>query len=1532
MAYTIYGQTQVFPTVIQDGLILYLDANNENCYPGRGVIWNDLMGLNYNNPTFYIDSTKGWSVGPRPLTGNSLDIYYNNQNRKKDLRFFNNTRLIGDMFENNFETELNDFTIQFWVKNRDNIIPGSPTIRYIVKNNQEFGGTLRNGVFKQDDGFIGFALSGLPVQDELTTNLPILSTNEWFLVSIVKNGDHVTVYRDLGYREFINVTDSKSISLKIKDIKFGGLNVDMGHVMIYNRPLSAMDIHQNYLNFKGIYGKQTDLPHVAPAAIPQDSLIAFWSFDDNLIYSDFGDYTFEIFNLVDPFAPGTIQSVPGVSGSALLLSKGNAVAYRDTNFWNLTSSQNFTISHWVKKASNATSEQETFHFGTYEGPMNFFYREMGISSHYSYTLNQNINNTFRIDSTNRPNNAVQLILDRPYILNQWFHSVSTHREKSEINDGQNVTAITQKGKIYSSNDYGSSFYNVEFSFSDNEEVFLTDIATSYGGQFQTIVSKTNPFNQGAIFCSDSNGNDWIKKDIISTNNLGFISVTVSSTGKYQYAAEVGGILWFSQDYGKTWSQRLNPGSKEWQSITTNANGKIIIAAITDAKILVSGNYGNTFISFPDRIPAPDWEQHSRIGKWTDVAISDDGLNITAVRDLYRIAVYDKAGLDVTKTLFFLSAGEVGNYTAIAMSADGRKQFAASTDSIWTNERWGNHAWGSDDWANPNRSTTNDSTPRWVKTYDLNLVPEGIEIESISSSADGETVVAVGGKLLFVSQNGGITWEQTSIGQVVANFDNFTGVSVSRAGRFKWYINNQLEIEQGCSLDFGVSPQPSYAGFALNTSARGPNLLPVGTYGNLYTFDMVGFWGKAFNQQDVKQLYGNGQGYVPVSPQPIPTPSPTPTQTQTPTLTQTPTQTVTPTPSFTVTPTQTQTPTPSLTPTLTFTPTLTETPTPTMSMTPTGTGTPTPTETPTLTLTPTPTMSFTPTLTQTLTQTPTPTPTETPVLTLTPTQTQTPTPSPTPTNIPAYNNSDLYYVDNVGLSGLFFYGNGLWVGPYTWANIGLLSYEQSALPKLIPFRSALSPEVSGVIVFWGDASPASAKVPWIYYDNNTLETINETTTRIQVASLPAGQTYFYNGNTYSGNDTITISNDEFEFGVDYTLNNILSTIYGFEQFVYRGVVYGSPPVTNPDGSLNFGIATPFYANNNVPVDEFGVDPTTGKPLRSFDRFITGLNPKPGTSTGGPPFVQQLGDEGFPVQFYRINNPQTHTPFMSFPVQERIPVIPSTATLTVCADIRFTAGNGHADAIWCYILDTYAHGASGVFGNSEDDLTLGHTVSTQAMNQTWPIYQVGGGFQRAGWVQTPPPGYIDASLETNQYSPAPWAGISIGLLTFSLTRATLHLHFKDRNGNFKHLGSWMPTFDLRDGSTHRFYFTFTLDNATKQMDVDLQIIRYVYGLRRVIDDISAEYVAATPQFFNYTASLVDSNFYLFEPRMIWHGNTGGVWSYKDVGKLFFVTRSGTAPASPLYTGTPFVSTNNGYATLEPLLEPLSASSSSGGIGGP
>ena len=51
-------------SVVEDGLVFYVDASNPNSYPGSGTTWTDMVSSNigtlYNGPSF--DSANGGSI------------------------------------------------------------------------------------------------------------------------------------------------------------------------------------------------------------------------------------------------------------------------------------------------------------------------------------------------------------------------------------------------------------------------------------------------------------------------------------------------------------------------------------------------------------------------------------------------------------------------------------------------------------------------------------------------------------------------------------------------------------------------------------------------------------------------------------------------------------------------------------------------------------------------------------------------------------------------------------------------------------------------------------------------------------------------------------------------------------------------------------------------------------------------------------------------------------------------------------------------------------------------------------------------------------------------------------------------------------------------------------------------------------------------------------------------------------------------------------------------------------------------------
>jgi hypothetical protein len=67
---TVGAQGQAINHIIQDGLVLYLDAADKNSYPGSGTVWYDLSGNGYNG-TFYGGTTfnSSESLGVIQLNG-----------------------------------------------------------------------------------------------------------------------------------------------------------------------------------------------------------------------------------------------------------------------------------------------------------------------------------------------------------------------------------------------------------------------------------------------------------------------------------------------------------------------------------------------------------------------------------------------------------------------------------------------------------------------------------------------------------------------------------------------------------------------------------------------------------------------------------------------------------------------------------------------------------------------------------------------------------------------------------------------------------------------------------------------------------------------------------------------------------------------------------------------------------------------------------------------------------------------------------------------------------------------------------------------------------------------------------------------------------------------------------------------------------------------------------------------------------------------------------------------------------------------
>lgn len=231
------------PEIVNDGLILCLDAANRKSYPGTGTTWTDLSGNGNsgtltNGPTF--DSGNGGSLVfdgvddyisvPRTnlLTGTITQITVLHWVRLAQL---NKTwNLISSIWNDNGSTN-NKFMFHFGIQN--------PKLNlYVSSSGQNFS---------------------LVAQEE--TSFPV---NTWNMVGFTINCgiNVVNIYRNFSvvasgsynFASIPNVTQNFIIANKVNTLSNGTFNGNIVNSLIYNRALTAAEIQQNFNALRGRFG------------------------------------------------------------------------------------------------------------------------------------------------------------------------------------------------------------------------------------------------------------------------------------------------------------------------------------------------------------------------------------------------------------------------------------------------------------------------------------------------------------------------------------------------------------------------------------------------------------------------------------------------------------------------------------------------------------------------------------------------------------------------------------------------------------------------------------------------------------------------------------------------------------------------------------------------------------------------------------------------------------------------------------------------------------------------------------------------------------------------------------------------------------------------------------------------------------------------------------------------------------------------------------------------------------------------------
>jgi hypothetical protein len=160
------------------------------------------------------------------------------------------------------------------------------------------------------------------------------------------------------------------------------------------------------------------------------------------------------------------------------------------------------------------------------------------------------------------------------------------------------------------------------------------------------------------------------------NGLSWYFAAMSSSGQYQSACIQGGFIYYSTNYGITWTQS-NSGSLSWEKIAMSSSGQYQTAILTNGSIYYSTNYGvNWTIT---NVPNANWRSiaMSSSGQYQSACIDD---NVTNGYIWYST----NYGINWTR-----SNSPGSRWISIAMSSSGQYQSAAIIGgSIWYSSDYG----------------------------------------------------------------------------------------------------------------------------------------------------------------------------------------------------------------------------------------------------------------------------------------------------------------------------------------------------------------------------------------------------------------------------------------------------------------------------------------------------------------------------------------------------------------------------------------------------------------------------------------------------------------------------------------------------------------------------------------------------------------------------------------------------------------------------------------------------------------------------
>ena len=236
------GRVAYYGGIVKDGLVLNLDAAKRDSYPGTGTTWRDISGNQLtgslvNGPTF--NSDNGGS-----LVFNGTNDYVTGFGNTSTFSFIQNTGI---------------FTLNIWVRITD-LTAG----RYFLGNND--GTTALKGFslgYDTTNSRLALILTnGVGGVATLTMrrNFFVTDTN-WMLVTYAGNGTNCSLYKNgifqatsVDYGVLSTGDSTRELGVGRPNNLTGTFIGNISTLQIYNRPISAQEVLQNYNATKSRYG------------------------------------------------------------------------------------------------------------------------------------------------------------------------------------------------------------------------------------------------------------------------------------------------------------------------------------------------------------------------------------------------------------------------------------------------------------------------------------------------------------------------------------------------------------------------------------------------------------------------------------------------------------------------------------------------------------------------------------------------------------------------------------------------------------------------------------------------------------------------------------------------------------------------------------------------------------------------------------------------------------------------------------------------------------------------------------------------------------------------------------------------------------------------------------------------------------------------------------------------------------------------------------------------------------------------------